>query len=128
MTTVTGTAQTTVDESQVTILTSISSTGHQAFHTGYTHKANTRVVMDCNVTQNSQRTWEALLGARLGGYQSNAFCFFSRTDGNDIPCFNRSGHEPRGTGFVYGERIILTCEGQTATWVRIPTKTRWRAA
>ncbi len=118
MTTVTGAAQTTVDESQVTILTSISSTGQQAFNTGYTHKANTRVVMDCNVTQNSRRTWEALLGGRKGSYQSNAFCFFSRTDGNDIPCFNRSGHEPRGTGFVYGERIILTCEGQTATWVR----------
>ena len=45
MTTVTGAAQTTVDESQVTILTSISSTGQQAFNTGYTHKANTRVVM-----------------------------------------------------------------------------------
>jgi|GEM_PF-4448110 len=118
MTTVTGAAQTTVDESQVTILTSISSTGHQAFNTGYTHKANTRVVMDCNVKKNSQRTWEALLGGRKGDFQSNAFCFFSRTDGNDVPCFNRSGHEPRGTGFVYGERIILTCEGQTATWVR----------
>lgn len=118
MTTVTGAAQTTVDESQVTILTSISSTGHQAFNTGYTHKANTRVVMDCNVKKNSQRTWEALLGGRKGDFQSNAFCFFSRTDGNDVPCFNRSGHEPRGTGFVYGERIILTCEGKTATWVR----------
>ncbi len=118
MTTVTGAAQTTVEESQVTILTSISSTGKQAFNTGYTHKSNTRVEMDCKVTQNSQRSWEALLGGRLGSYQSNAFCFFSRTDGNDIPCFNRSGHEPRGTGFVYGERIKLVCEGQTAKWYR----------
>ncbi len=118
MTTMAISAQTTVDENQVTILTSISSTGVQAFNTGYTHKANTRVVMDCEVTQNSLHIWESLLGARLSSYQSNAFCFFSRTDGNDIPCFNRSGHEPRGTGFVYGERIILTCEGQTAKWYR----------
>ena len=118
MTTVTVTAQTTVNENDVQLLSSISSTGAQAFNTGYTHKSNTRVEMDCKVTQNSLRNWETLLGGRLGSYQSNAFCFFSRTDGNDVPCFNRSGHEPRGTGFVYGERIKLVCEGQTATWYR----------
>ena len=108
----------TVEESQVTLLDYISSTGAQAFNTGYTHKANTRVEMDCYVVRNSMRTWEALLGARLGSYQSNAFCFFSRTDGADVPCFNRSGNEPRGSGFVYNERIRLVCEGQTATWYR----------
>jgi hypothetical protein len=107
-----------VAEHDVTILESIKSTGLQAFNTGYTHKANTRVVMDCNVTRNTQRNWEALLGGRLNDFRSNAFCFFARTDGSNVPCFNRTGHEPRGTGFVYGERIILTCEGQTATWVR----------
>jgi hypothetical protein len=123
MTTATVAAQTTVDESQVTILPSISSTGAQAFNTHYTHKANTRVVMDCNVTQNSQRSWEALFGARLKDYRYNAFCFFSRNQHNipspvDKPCFNRSGVETDGDNFVFGERIILTCEGQTAAWVR----------
>ena len=118
MTTVAISAQTTLDESQVTILRSISSTGTQAFNTGYTHKANTRVVMDCEVTQNSQHHWESLLGARLGDQDHNAFYFFSRTDGSDIPCFCRTGNQSHGTGFVYGERIILTCEGQTATWKR----------
>ena len=95
----------------------------QAFNTGYTHKANTRVVMDCNVTQNTQRSWEALFGGRLGDFRSHAFCFFSRNQNGlsspvDKPCYNRSGYETNGDGFVYGERIILTCEGRTATWVR----------
>ena len=94
----------------------IRSTGLQAFNTGYTHKANTKVVMDCEVKQNADRNWEALFGGRLGSYNSNAFCFFSRTDGRDIPCFNRSGNEPRGSGFVYGERITIVAYGKTATW------------
>ncbi len=108
-----------VAEEAVTKLYSISSTGAQAFNTGYTHKANTRVVMHCKVTQDHASRWEALLGARLNSYHSNAFCFFSRTDGNDIPCFNRSGNEPRGSGFVYGEPIMLDCNGKTASWYRM---------
>ncbi|MCR5159630.1 MAG: dockerin type I repeat-containing protein [Prevotella sp.] len=113
-----------VAERDVTILESIKSTGLQAFNTGYTHKANTRVVMDCEATQNTQRNWEALLGARLSDYISNAFCFFSRhynysaSAVQDSPCFNRSGNVKSGSGFVYGERILLSCEGQTATWFR----------
>jgi len=109
---------TNLNESDVKILTAIMSTGGQAFNTKYTHAANTRVEMDCNVTQDHQSRWEALLGGRLNSYMTNAFCFFSRTDGGDIPCFNRSGNEPRGSGFVYGERIKLVCEGKTAKWYK----------
>ena len=94
----------------------IRSTGLQAFNTGYIHKSNTKVVMDCEVKQNADRNWEALFGARLSSYRNNAFCFFSRTDGRDIPCFNRSGNEPRGEGFVYDERITLVAYNKTATW------------
>ena len=123
MTTVTGTAQTTVEENDLDFLLSISSTGSQAFNTHYTHKANTRVEMDCEVTKNSQSNWEALFGARLSDFQHNAFCFFSRhwnqvSSPQDNPCFNRTGQEKNGTGFVYDERIKLVCEGQTAKWYR----------
>ena len=105
-------------EPELVLLTCITSTGAQAFNTGYIHKANTKVVMDCNVVQDHQHNWEALFGARLGNYNRNAFCFFSRTDGRDIPCFNRSGNEPRGEGFVYGERITIVASGKTATWYK----------
>jgi len=113
----------TVDESQVTFLTAIRSTGDQAFNTGYTHKANTRVEMDCEVTKNSQRDWEALFGGRLSDFTKNAFCFFTRHRKNsstakDEPCFNRTGVETTGSNFVYGERIKLVCEGKTAKWYK----------
>ena len=113
----------TVDESQVTFLTAIKSTGAQAFNTGYTHKANTRVELDCEVTKNSHRNWEALFGGRLGNFTKNAFCFFSRhwnqtSTAEDNPCFNRTGEEKNGEGFVYDQRIKLVCEGQTAKWYK----------
>jgi len=111
-----------LDESQVTLLDAIKSTGEQAFNTCYTHKANTRMELDCNVTKNSQREWEALFGARLKNFNSNAFCFFSRHNktgtAKNGPCFNRSGVETTGTDFVYDERIKLVTEGKTATWYR----------
>ena len=109
-------------ESQVTILKAINSTGAQAFNTGYTHKANTRIEMDCEVTKNTQRDWEALFGARLHDFYSNAFCFFSRHHKNSTavngPCFNRSGVETVGYDFVYDQRIKLVCENKTATWYK----------
>ena len=105
-------------EDEIILLSYIKSTGKQAFNTGYIHKANTKIVLDCHVEQDHSSNWEALFGARLTNYHNNAFCFFSRTDGKDIPCFNRSGNEPRGTGFVYGEEIaILACE-DSAMWIR----------
>ena len=107
-----------IDEADVLLLEAIKSTGAQAFNTYYTHKANTKIVMDCDVVQDHQSSWEALFGGRMRDYCNNAFCFFSRTDGQDIPCFNRTGNEPRGTGFVYGERITIVASGQTATWYR----------
>lgn len=109
-------------ESQVTLLQAIKSTGAQAFNTGYTHKANTRIEMDCEVTKNTQRDWEALFGARLHDFYSSAFCFFSRHHKNSAavngPCFNRSGVETVGYDFVYDQRIKLVCENKTATWYK----------
>lgn len=105
-------------EEGYTKLPYIVSTGEQAFNTGYIHKANTLVEMDCLVKKNQDRNYEALLGARLGNYQHNAFCFFSRFAGQDVPCFNRSGIEMTGEGFVYDERILLWCTYDNATWFR----------
>ena len=108
----------TFSEDDIVLLEAIRSTGKQYFNTGYIHKSNTRVELDCNVEKDHSSNWEALLGGRLESYMKNAFCFFSRTDGADIPCFNRSGNEPRGSGFIYGERILVKCEGTTAEWFR----------
>ena len=107
------------DFDEVTLLAAIESTGEQAFNTGYIHKNNTIVEMDCLVKQNQNRNYEALFGARLGNYKNNAFCFFSRFNGKDIPCFNRSGKETIGEDdFVYDDRIILWASYDNIAWFR----------
>ena len=107
------------DFDEVTLLDAIESTGEQAFNTGYIHKNNTIVEMDCLVKQNQDRNYEALFGARLGNYKNNAFCFFSRFNGKDIPCFNRSGKETIGEDdFVYDDRIILWASYDNIAWFR----------
>lgn len=104
------------DESEVTLLRGIRSTGQQVINTEYTHKANTRIEMRCKVADNHDRNWEALFGARLGSYQNNAFVFFSRTDGKDVPCYNRSGKEPRGSDFVYNKPVFLSFDNTRCEW------------
>ena len=114
-----------IDESEVTILKGIRSTGKQCINTGYTHKANTRVQMACNVAKNHDRNWEALFGGRLGSFHHNAFVFFSRTDGQDIPCYNRSGNEPRGSNFAYDQDIYLFCGPVYAEWRKMYAGGSW---
>ena len=94
----------------------IESSGTQYIDTGYVPKANTKFVLDCNVTQNTQRGYEALFGCRTGSYQTQAYNFFSRFSSNNVPCYNRSGAETTGSNMIYGQRITLTTLGQTATW------------
>lgn len=115
-------------DDRLVLLTHIKSTGFQTFNTGYIHKANTKVVMDCNVVLNHQRTWETLFGNRLGDYNNNAFYFFSRTNGEDIPSFCRTGDQHPGTDFVYGERITIVASGTTATWYRHSDPKLWQEA
>ena len=103
----------------VRLLDYIESTGQQAFNTGYIHKNNTIIEMDCNVKKNQDRRYEAVFGARLGTYKNNAYCFFSRFNGLDIPCYNRSGKETTGENdFVYDERILLWASYDNVCWFR----------
>ena len=44
-------------------------------NTGYIHKANTRIVMECNITDNTLKGYEALFGAR-SGITRDAMVFF----------------------------------------------------
>ena len=103
----------------VILLEYIESTGQQAFNTGYIHKNNTIIEMDCNVKKNQDRRYEAVFGARLGTYKNNAYCFFTRFNGLDLPCYNRSGQETTGENdFVYDERILLWASYDNVCWFR----------
>lgn len=105
-------------DDSIVLLEYIKSTGQQAFNTGYIHKASTQVALDCEVTKDHSSNWEALFGARLTSFHNNALCFFSRANGNDVPCYNRSGVETMGSGFVYGEHIAVISMGNQALWVK----------
>ena len=106
----------TADDDEIILLSYIKSTGQQAFNTNYIHKANTMVAMSCMIEQNQQRNYEALFGARLTNFKSNAFCFFSRFAGKDVPCYNRSGVETQGSGLPYNRYIEVVGMGQMAAW------------
>lgn len=94
----------------------IESDGTQCLNLEYTHTAETKIELDCIVRPVTERTYVVLFGSRLNNYQNNAFVFFSRQGGNDIPLYNRTGKNVRGTSFIFDERIKLICYRETASW------------
>ena len=109
-------ADETIPEDAIVVLDYIKSTGQQAFNTNYIHTSTTMVVMGCVIEQDHQRNYEALFGARLTNFHNNAFCFFSRFNGQDVPCYNRSGNEKTGSGLPYNRYVEVAAMGQMAAW------------
>ena len=70
-------------------------------NTGYVHKANTKIEMECAITA-EQKNWEALFGTRNGdGNTTNgAFVFFWRTNGSNVGCYNRGDGEKAGSNSI----------------------------
>lgn len=94
-----------------------SSDGDSGYiNTGYIPTANTKIEMDCCVIENAIQQYEILFGARNRSYTNNAFVFFSRFNNNNIPTYNRSGVETRGSNFLYNERITLICYKEKSEW------------
>ena len=96
----------------------IISSGTQYIDTEYVHKATTRIETECCLISNTNSNYQVVFGARYTDYKKNAFVFFNRFYGNNIPCFNRSGNEKRGSGLVYDEFIKIVAEGQTVSWYK----------
>lgn len=86
---------------------------HPYINTEYIHKANTRIVADVNLTQNSDRNYEAVFGARRN-ITNNAFIFFSRFGGDDAGCYARATQEMRGNVTLpMGERITIDVQNDS---------------
>ena len=113
---VAGTMTAAADDDEIILLSYIKSTGQQAFNTNYIHKSHTMVMMACEIEQDHQRNYEALFGARLSNFHNNALCFFSRFNGQDVPCYNRSGVETQGSGLPYNRYVEVVATGQMAAW------------
>ncbi|MCR4853792.1 MAG: hypothetical protein K5893_09400 [Prevotella sp.] len=108
-----------IAESEMRPLRAIRSTGNQSFNTYYVHKANTRIEMRCNVAPNTSGN-QAAFGS-FDAYNGNTknFTFYVRQNGEDICRYERSGGGESSSNFVYGEDILISCEGKTATWYRM---------
>ena len=63
-------------------------------NTGYVFKADTRIVMECNLDGDT-KSYQAPFGAR-SGYGSDMFVFFWRFDNSNGGCYGRNG-EIRGS-------------------------------
>lgn len=79
-------------------------------NTGYIHKANTRIVAEVNITDNSVRNYEAIFGSRAG-YGNQMYVFFWRFNQDNAGCFARNA-EVRGSQLIpTGEKIIIDASG-----------------
>ncbi len=88
-------------------------------NTGYVHKSTTKIVMECNVTNYTEKNWMAFFGARNDSYKNNAMVMFwcSSIGGkNYMGIYNRSGNEGKGsTEIPTGQKLTITATGTTAT-------------
>ena len=88
-------------------------------NTGYVHKPTTKIVMECNVTNYTEKNWMAFFGARNDSYKNNAMVmFWSSSIGgkNYMGIYNRSGNEGKGsTEIPTGQKLMITATGTTAT-------------
>ena len=69
--------------------------GQVGFNTGHIHTANTKVKFKACFNTGSFTEWGEFFGARRGGYENNAFCFFPRFRA-DRYGFCRTGQETVG--------------------------------
>jgi hypothetical protein len=91
-------------------------------NTGYKPKSNTKIVLECNITENTKKDWEALFGARQSNWTQKAFVLFSRTgkdSGGNKGCYNRTNSETVGSTVIpMGQRIKVEASGNTATFTK----------
>lgn len=96
----------------------IQSTGTQYIDTNWVHKANSKIVVSCNVSDSTRDGWLGIFGSGNPNYKTNAWMFFSRFGNNNVPAISRTGNETTGSNFFYNEDITITAEGNTASWSR----------
>jgi len=99
-----------------TLCNYIVSNGSQYIDTGWVHKSNSTIVLDCNIAKNTRDTYLALFGSMNPSASNNAWVFFSRFAGNDIPALTRTGNETQSGTLVYGKRITIIANKSQASW------------
>jgi len=96
------------------IATTSSMSAMPYINTGYVHKANTRIVMECDIDGSRTNNYQAPFGSR-SGYGANMYVFFWRFNGNNKGCFARNAEVvgTEGVNVPTGEKIKVDASGVT---------------
>lgn len=93
----------------------IQSDGSQHIDIDTIHKANTKIECICEIISNTDRSWEAVFGARYSS-TSRQMVFFSRFSGNNIPCYGCGNYETRGSNLLYDQKIRISIDSNVVSW------------
>lgn len=89
----------------------IEASGSQVVKTDYIFKANTEMIVDCYITENTARNYEAIFGARKSS-SANQFILFTRFASSNKFCYGYNTTENPGDAFNnYNQRIIIKTDG-----------------
>ena len=104
--------------SEIEYIATLESVGaHPYINTNYIPKANTKIVLDAEIANSTQKGWMAVFGARQGGWTSHAFVLFARAWDNQKGCYNRTGDEHAGDSDIpRDQRMTIEALGKTCTF------------
>ena len=118
---------------EIEYIATLESVGkHPYINTNYIPKANTRIVMDVDIANSTEKDWMAVFGARQGGWTNHAYVLFARAFGEQKGVYNRTNDEHRGDNNIprdqrmtidaLGKTCSFTLAGQTDPALTITTK------
>lgn len=90
---------------------------HPFINTNYIPKANTKIKMDVDIENSTEKGWMAVFGARQGGWTSHAFVLFARAFDNQRGCYNRTGDEHQADSDIpRNQRMTIEALGKNCTF------------
>lgn len=90
---------------------------HPFINTNYIPKANTKIKMDVDIENSTEKGWMAVFGARQGGWTSHAFVLFARAFDNQRGCYNRTNDEHQADSDIpRNQRMTIEALGKNCTF------------
>lgn len=90
---------------------------HPFINTNYIPKANTKIKMDVDIENSTEKGWMAVFGARQGGWTNHAFVLFARAFDNQRGCYNRTGDEHQADSDIpRNQRMTIEALGKNCTF------------
>ena len=94
------------------IATTPSMSSKPYINIGYVHKADTRIIMECDIDGSNTANYQAPFGSRAG-YGTDMFVFFWRFAASNNGCFARNAEVTGTSEIPTGEKITVNASGLT---------------